>query len=231
MAMASRRSCGAAHVLRLAVVGLQPGEPQGGVLADLVRQGHGRLARRDAAAALADVDLHENVDHGGCAILAARLVHRLGQPGHALGAVHGDRQLPVLGRDLVRQRRHPRQLVRGDHLVADVDVVDAAGDHGLGLGGFLHAHAHGAGLHLQLGQRRRSCASWRGAASARRASSRIRPCGARLRFIASRSTTRAGVSMALTLWPTSWASRDLRKWCFRRRLHGPDAEYRTSLPE
>ena len=59
---------GAAHVLRLAVVGLQPGEPEGGVLADFVGQGHGLLARRDAATVLAHVDLHENVDHGGRAV-------------------------------------------------------------------------------------------------------------------------------------------------------------------
>ena len=144
---------GRAQVLGLAVVGLQPGEAQGRVLADLLRQRDRRLAGRHAAAALADVDFDEHVDHGVAALLAAHVVHRQRQARDAFDAVHRDGQLAVLGRDPVRQRRDTRQLGGGDHFVADVHVADAARDHGFGLGGLLHAHAHGAGLHLQPGER------------------------------------------------------------------------------
>jgi hypothetical protein len=83
-----------------------------------------------------------------------RVVHGLCQPGHAFAAVHRDAQLPAFGRQPVRQLRHAGQLVRRDDLVGDVDVVHAAGRHGLGLGRLLHADADRAGLHLQPAQGR-----------------------------------------------------------------------------
>jgi hypothetical protein len=145
----------AADVLGLAVIGLQPREPQGRVLADLVHQVHRRAARRHAAAAVAHVDLHKNVDHRcRTPVGRPRVVHRLRQPADALRAVHGNRELAALGGRAIGQRRNARQLGRGDHFVADIDVVDAAGHHRLRLGGLLHAHAHSARLHLQPGQRR-----------------------------------------------------------------------------
>ena len=69
----------------------------------------------------------------GAAAAAARFVHRLGEAVDAFGTVHRNGQLTLLRCHPVRQRRHAGQLVRRDHLVADVDVVDAAVHHGLRL--------------------------------------------------------------------------------------------------
>jgi hypothetical protein len=54
----------AAQVLGAAVVGLQAREAQHGLGGDRLRQRHGGLAGRHAAAALAHVDFDEDVDQG-----------------------------------------------------------------------------------------------------------------------------------------------------------------------
>ena len=143
-----------AQVLCPAVVGLQSREAQRRMLSDFMDQRHRRLAGTHPAAALSDVDLHEHVDHCRDASARAPFVHRLRQPADALDAVHRDGELAVFGCQLVGQRGHPRQLVRGHHLVADVHAMHAAGSHRFGLGRFLDADPDRASLHLQLGQRR-----------------------------------------------------------------------------
>ncbi len=133
----------ASQVLGPAMVGMQAGEVQPCMAGDRLRERHRRLARRHAAAALADVDLDEHVDPG--AVRAGR-VHGFGQAGDALRAVHGDGEAPAACGELLRQACHAQQLGRRDHLVADVDVRHAAGGERLGLRDLLHAGAAGTGL-------------------------------------------------------------------------------------
>jgi hypothetical protein len=157
-----------AQVLGAAMVGLKTGESQGSLCINGVGQRHGSLARRHPAAALADVDLDKDVNvctiqirpGASCAVRiqgpaqTLAFFHRLGQPRDAVQAVHRDREPPANGIERVPQRRHATQLGRCDDLVADKDIAHAARGQRLGLGRLLHAHAHGARLHLQPRQRR-----------------------------------------------------------------------------
>ncbi len=77
-----------AQVLRSAVVGLQAGEPQRGVLPNLVSQRNRRPARSHAAAALTDVDLDKNID--GVQAVSLGLLQRLRKPFDAQRAVDRD---------------------------------------------------------------------------------------------------------------------------------------------
>ena len=86
----------AAQVLCAAVVGLQACEMQARLGCHGLGQGERRRAGRHAAAALADVDLHEHVDAG----VAARHAHGLGQAGDAFFAVHRDGQPAAAGGQL-----------------------------------------------------------------------------------------------------------------------------------
>jgi hypothetical protein len=115
---------------------------------DRLRQHDGGLAGRHAAAALADVDFDEDVEQGLRSAGSPPLDSRR-EPGNALQAVHRNRQPAARRLQALRQRGHPLQLGRVDDLVADVDVGHAGRGQRLGLRGLLHAHAHGASLHLQ----------------------------------------------------------------------------------
>ncbi len=106
---------------------------------DLVRDAH-RRRRRHAAAPVADVDLDEHIDHR-----PSRL-QRLREPVDAERRVDGQRQPHAAG-----QRGQRRELGGVDDLVADVDVVHAGLGQRLCFREFLHAHADGAGSHLQPG--------------------------------------------------------------------------------
>ncbi len=130
-------------MLGAAVISLQAGEAQAPfgrrVRHDPMRERPGRH-RRHAAAALADVDLDEHVD------LRPSVAHGRGQAIDAFGRVDGDRHPHA-----PRQRRHARQLARRDHLVGDVDVVDAGIGQGFGFARLLDADADRAGGDLQAG--------------------------------------------------------------------------------
>ncbi len=122
-----------AHVLGLALVGLQPREGQARRRRDLPGDRHGGLARGDAAAAGADIDLHEAFE--GDAVL------------------HGRRREVVDIAEVVDADQHPRprgerrqaiDLLRRDHLVGDQHVADAGTHQRLGLADLLAADAAGA---------------------------------------------------------------------------------------
>jgi hypothetical protein len=104
---------------------------------DLLRELAGRR-RRDAAAALADVDLDEDVDRraGPC--------HRRREPLDADQRVDCDRETHAR-----RERGDTCELGRIDHLVRDVDVVDAHGGERFGFARLLHADADRARGALQ----------------------------------------------------------------------------------
>ncbi len=120
-------------MLGLALVGLQAREAQARRRRDLLRDRHGGLAGRDAAAAGADVDLHEAFE--GDAVLDRR------------------RREVVDVAEVVDADQHPRpggergealDLLRRDHLVGDQHVADAGAHQRLGLADLLAADAAGA---------------------------------------------------------------------------------------
>ena len=125
-----------AQVLRAAVIGLHAGEAQA-MRDDLLGERAGR-GGRDAAAALADVDLDEHFDH------AAGKLQRGREAFDAERRIDRDREP-----DSLRQFRHALELGRRDDFVADEDVGDAAVGQRLGLARLLHADADRTGADLQ----------------------------------------------------------------------------------
>ena len=104
-----------------------------GACRDLPRERERRLARLDAAAVAAHVDL--DIDRQGDPGLASRLVERA-DLARIVGA-HAD------AGDM-RERGEAPQFLASDDLVRDEHVRDPALDHRLGLADLLHAHADGA---------------------------------------------------------------------------------------
>jgi hypothetical protein len=101
----------AAQVLRLAVVSLQAGEAQGRVLADLVRQvDRGAPGSRRSGPGRRRFRRTRRSPPPGvpAAVAGARSWPAPGA--HAFHAVDRDRELALLGRELVREVGHPRQL-------------------------------------------------------------------------------------------------------------------------
>ena len=127
----------AAQMLRRAVIGLQSGKGEVRRVGDLPREVERRLARLDAAAVAAHVDL--DIDRQGDPGLARRRVERAD-----LARIVGAHADP----GAMRQRRQPPQFLPADDLVGDEHVRDPAIDHRLGLADLLHAHADGAELDL-----------------------------------------------------------------------------------
>ena len=129
-----------AYVLRPPLIRLQAGEAQSRRPVDLLRQGQRRLARFDAAALGAHVDLDEHRQFD--------LVGRC----HVVEVPHVD---GVIGAHvylrLLRQRRQALQLARPDHLVADQNVGHPAVHHRLGLADLLATHPDGPQGHLPPG--------------------------------------------------------------------------------
>ena len=136
----------AAQMLGRTVIGLQAGEAQAAfgrrMRDDMLGENAGRR-RRNAAAAVADVDFDEHVDR------RLRVAHGRGQAFNAFGRVDGDREA-----HLPRQRRDASEFCRGDDFVGDVEVGDARLGERFGLARLLHAHAHRARRHLQARDRR-----------------------------------------------------------------------------
>ncbi len=97
---------------------------------DLPRKGERRLARLDAAAVAAHVDL--DIDRQGDPGLPRRVVERA-DLARIVGA-HAD------AGDM-RERNQPPQFLPPDDLVRNEHVPDPALDHRLGLAYLLHAHA------------------------------------------------------------------------------------------
>ena len=139
---------GAGKVLGAAMVSLQPGKAQPWVAGHRQRQGHGGLARRHTAAALAHVNLYQHIH----ARVAARLRHRFGQALDALRAVHRHTQAAAPAGKGCGQPRRTVQLGHGNHFVGDGDVQHAASGQGFSFGHFLYAHALCPGLLQQQGQ-------------------------------------------------------------------------------
>ena len=102
-------------------------------LRDLPREGERRLARLDAAAVAAHVDL--DIDRQGDPGLARRLVERAD-----LARIVGAHANP----GDMRERDEAPQFLAADDLVRDEHVRDPALDHRLGLADLLNAHADGA---------------------------------------------------------------------------------------
>jgi hypothetical protein len=102
-------------------------------LRDLPREGERRLARLDAAAVAAHVDL--DIDRQRDPGLARRLVERA-DLARIVGA-YAD------AGDMCERGEAP-QFLMSDHLVRDQHVGDPAPNHRLGLADLLHAHADGA---------------------------------------------------------------------------------------
>ena len=139
VAWRSWRLAGRSLVLGAAMVGLQSGKAQAGLCRHRLRQCGGRRARRCAAAALADVDLDKNVNHGlrnvtkgvpaggGQGRVLPEHGHRAGQAVQAFKAVHGNGQLTTISRQPVRQRGDALQFGRGDDLIADAIKAGAVG--------------------------------------------------------------------------------------------------------
>jgi len=92
---------------------------------------------------VADVDLDEDVDR------AAGRGDGAGEPLDALNRIDRDRQPDAFG-----ERGDARQLGSVDHLVRDVDVVDAGGGERFRLARLLDADADRAGLSLHPRDRR-----------------------------------------------------------------------------
>src|SRR5581483_4393502 len=135
---------GRVHVLEVALVALQPLEPQAGQPRDPLGQRRGRRAGRDAAAVLADVHLD---DH------AQAQAGRLGGGGELLGVRRVVDDHHHLG--VPRQADQADDLRRADHLARDQDAVDPALDHRLGLGELRAADADRAGVELLARDERR----------------------------------------------------------------------------
>ena len=124
-------------MLRRAVIGLQPGEGEMRCIGDFPRQREGRLARLDAAAIAAHVDLD---------------MYRQGDAGLGGGGFEsGDlRRVVDANADpgAAGEPHQPPQFLTADDLVGDEDVLDPAIDHRLGLADLLAADADRAQLHL-----------------------------------------------------------------------------------
>ena len=111
-----------AHVLGLALVGLQAGEAQARRRVDRLGEVDGGLSRTDAAAARADIDLDEAFEGDAVSLRG------LGEVADVAGIVDADEDPGAGG-----QRRQPLDLLRCDHLVRDENVADAGADQRLGL--------------------------------------------------------------------------------------------------
>ena len=125
-------------MLHAPVVGLQAAEAQARLRGDGLDQPQHRVDTRHAAAALADVDLHQHRQ----AAAGRRRGHA--QVGHLLRMVHAHAQAAVPG-----QLRQQRRLGGPAGLVADVDVGDASLQEGQRLAHLLAADAHRPTLQLR----------------------------------------------------------------------------------
>src|SRR5882672_6602893 len=113
------------QVLGAAVIGLQAREAQRAGARDLPRQRQRRLARRDAAAAHADIELDVHVEFRPRSFELTKIL--------SIVDAHPEPRAR-------RERREAPELRRADDFVGDQHVLDAALDHRLGLGHFLAAH-------------------------------------------------------------------------------------------
>ena len=127
----------AAQMLRRAVIGLQSTKGEVRRLRDLPRERERRLARLDAAAVAAHVDL--DIDRQRDPGLTSRLVERA-DLARIVGA-HAD------AGDMCERGEAP-QFLASDNLVGDEHVRDPALDHRLGLADLLNAHADRAERNL-----------------------------------------------------------------------------------
>ena len=117
-------------MLRAAVIGLQPAEFQARRIGDAARKRGRILARPDAAALHADVDLDQ-----GAQFDAEILRHPRGRI-DLLGRVEAERD-----RRILRERGKAAQLAITDNLIADQDVLHAAAHQRFRLADLLHALA------------------------------------------------------------------------------------------
>ena len=180
------------QMLRAAVIGLQPAKFQARRIGDAARERRRILARRDAAALHADVDLDQRAQ------LDAEILRDARGRIDLLGRVEAQRD-----RRILRERGKTAQLAITDNLIAHQDVLHAAAHQRFGLADLLHALADRA---VRRSAAARSpadlcvLACGRTRTPVERANSAI---FAMLRSSASRSTTSAGVSMSATGAPIS----------------------------
>ena len=132
------------QVLRAAVIGLQPAECEPRRIGDAARERRRVLARRDAAALHADVDLDQRAQ------LDAEVLRDARGRIDLLGGVEAQRD-----RRILRERGKAAQLAITDDLIAHQDVRHAAAHQRFRLADLLHALADRALRDLPQRDRRR----------------------------------------------------------------------------